>query len=88
MQNISEVLKGFLSTLSHCFLILSGQLKSLSSESALKSRKENLDPMSLMVAGLLQEIERVSVDNGPTLSLVEDLVSVLRKHDVQKKNAE
>jgi hypothetical protein len=44
---------------------------------------ENENPMSKVISSLLQEIQRVSVADGPTLALVDDLVAVLRKHDAK-----
>ncbi len=43
--------------------------------------RETKSPISLMITGLLQQIELISAAGGSSIDLVEDLLAVVRKHD-------
>jgi hypothetical protein len=38
-----------------------------------------------VVAGLLKQIKKVAAVKGPSIALVDDLVAVVRKHDVMRE---
>jgi hypothetical protein len=56
-----------------------------SADSPSSDGEENRDPMFNVVAGLLKQIKKVAVVNGPSVALVDDLVAVVHKHDVKSE---
>jgi hypothetical protein len=41
--------------------------------------------MFIVVSSLLQQIEKVAAVKGPSIALVDDLVAVVRKHDLSRE---
>jgi hypothetical protein len=62
---------------------LPGPSSTSSAGSSSSGGKENESPLANVISSLLQEIQRASVANGPSVALVDDLVAIVRKHGVK-----